>query len=96
MHVLASPVEPADGLGTWAVRMLRAEMGAMVYDMFCGLVVLWNAGVRGARLLLAVARGAQNAWALFAISDGSRVHVRVRPCFWAFCIHQNTHIVHVV
>ena len=28
-------------------------------DMFCGLVVLWNAGVRGARLLLAVARGAQ-------------------------------------
>ena len=38
----------------------------MVYDMFCGSVdgpsvVLWNAGAgfRGARLLLAVARGAQ-------------------------------------
>ena len=29
---------------------------------------------------------------LFAISDSSRVHVRVRPCFWVFWIHQNTYI----
>ena len=57
MHVLASPVEPADGLGRFGC--VRAEMGAIVYDMFCGSFVLWNAGVRGARLLLAVARGAQ-------------------------------------
>jgi hypothetical protein len=32
MHVLASPVEPADGLGRFGC--VRAEMGAMVYAMF--------------------------------------------------------------
>ena len=51
MHVLASPVEPAHGLGRF--RCVRAEVRAMVYVMFCGSVVLWNAGVRGACLLLA-------------------------------------------
>ena len=30
----------------------------MVYGMVCGSVVIWNAGVRGVRLWLAVARGA--------------------------------------
>ena len=32
MHVLASPVEPADGPGRFGC--VRAEMGAMVYAMF--------------------------------------------------------------
>ena len=29
---------------------------------------------------------------LFAISDGSQVHVRVRPCFWVFWMIQNTYL----
>jgi hypothetical protein len=55
--VLVSPVEPAHGLGRF--ECVVAELRTMVCGICGGLLALLNAGVRGARLLLAVARGAQ-------------------------------------
>ena len=55
--VLVSPVEPAHGLGRF--ECVVAELRTMVCGICAGLLALLNAGVRGARLLLAVARGAQ-------------------------------------
>ena len=55
--VLVSLVEPAHGLGRF--ECVVAELRTMVCGICGGLLALLNAGVRGARLLLAVARGAQ-------------------------------------
>ena len=51
-----SPLEPAHDFGRFGCVL--AELRAMVCGMSGGLLALLNAGVRGARLLLAVARGA--------------------------------------
>ena len=55
--VLPSTMEPAHDLGRFGCVL--AELRAMVCGMCGGLLALLNAGVRGARLLLAVARGAE-------------------------------------
>ena len=56
MLVLVGPVESAHDLGRFGCVL--AELHAMVCGMCGGSLALLNAGVRGARLLLAVARGA--------------------------------------
>ena len=56
MLVLVGPVESAHDLGRFGCVI--AELHAMVCGMCGGSLALLNAGVRGARLLLAVARGA--------------------------------------
>ena len=52
--VLPSTMEPAHDLGRF--ECILAELHAMVCGMCSGSLALLNAGVRGARLLLAVAR----------------------------------------
>ena len=54
--VLPSTMEPAHDLGR--LGCVLAELRVMVCGIYGGLIALLNAGVRGARLLLAVARGA--------------------------------------
>ena len=56
MLVLIGPVESAHDLGRFGCVL--AELHAMVCGMCGGSLALLNAGVRGARLLLAVAHGA--------------------------------------
>ena len=59
MLVLVGPVESAHDLGRFGCVL--AELHAMVCGMCGGSLALLNAGVRGARLLLAVARGRWNS-----------------------------------
>ena len=56
--VLPSTMEPAHDLGRFGCVL--AELRAMVCGMCGGLLALLNAGVRGARLLLAVRERVQN------------------------------------
>ena len=57
--VLPSTMEPAHDLGRFGCVL--AELRAMKCGICGGLLALLNAGVRGARLLLAVARGRWNS-----------------------------------
>ena len=58
MLVLVGPVESAHDDDVGRFGCVLAELHAMVCGMCGGSLALLNAGVRGARLLLAVARGA--------------------------------------